>query len=172
MNRRKWLLIAAMAAVAFACGAAGKSAVANLEPKNNSSLTGSASFKTGEKGVSLKLNVAGFNAGKHAVHIHDKADCSSADGLSAGGHWNPTTDSHGEFGKEHFHLGDIGNFEVGEGGGGTVEMTTDKWTIGTGAANDVIGHSVIIHNGVDDFVSQPTGDAGSRAGCGVIGAGQ
>ncbi|HAH49517.1 MAG TPA: superoxide dismutase family protein, partial [Planctomycetaceae bacterium] len=35
--------------------------------------------------------------------------------------------------------------------------------------SDVIGRSIVVHAGADDLTSQPSGDAGPRAGLGVIG---
>ena len=77
---------------------------------------------------------------------------------------------HGKWGApgEHFHLGDIGNLTVGADGKGTITLETTKWTAGGGGVNDVIGHAIVVHGGVDDFKSQPAGNAGPRIGCGVI----
>jgi Cu-Zn family superoxide dismutase len=146
----------------------GKSAAASIESKSGSTVAGKASFTEAGKEVTLKVEVEKAPPGKHAVHIHDKGDCSSPDGKSAGDHWNPMTDQHGEWSAEHHHLGDIGNMDVGPDGKGTITLTTDKWTIGTGEKNDVAGHAIIVHGGVDDFKTQPTGNAGPRIGCGVI----
>ncbi len=145
-----------------------KGATATVEAKSDSKVAGMGTFS--EKGgkVTFKLEVTGVPAGEHAVHIHEKGDCSSPDGKSAGGHWNPSTDEHGKWEAEHHHMGDIGNMTVGADGKGTVTLTTDKWSIGTGQPNDVIGKSIVIHGGVDDFKTQPTGNAGNRIGCAVI----
>ena len=83
------------------------------------------------------------------------------------GHWNPTDVEHGKWGEGEFHLGDIGNITVGEDGTGRITLTTDLWEIGTGSDIDVVGKSIIIHADADDFVSQPSGAAGARIGCGV-----
>jgi Cu-Zn family superoxide dismutase len=116
----------------------------------------------------IKVDVEGASPGTHAVHIHETADCSAPDGKSAGGHWNPAKEQHGEWGKEHHHLGDIGNLNVAADGKGTITLTTDKWTLGGGKDNDVLGHSLIVHEKVDDFTTQPTGNAGARQGCAVL----
>ncbi|MGB2416167.1 MAG: superoxide dismutase family protein, partial [Flavobacteriaceae bacterium] len=51
----------------------------------------------------------------------------------------------------------------------TVEFSTDEWCIGCGdPTKDILGKGVIVHQGVDDFVSQPSGAAGSRVSCGGI----
>ena len=42
------------------------------------------------------------------------------------------------------------------------------WTIGDANPSDVVGHAVVVHANVDDFVTQPTGNAGGRVACGVI----
>ena len=86
--------------------------------------------------------------GVHAVHIHESGDCSSPDGKSAGGHWNPTDVPHGKWGEGEFHLGDIGNMTVGEDGTGKIELTTDQWEMGTGSIRDIVGKGIIVHAGV------------------------
>ena len=143
-------------------------AVAVLLAKSGSGLTGTAMFSAEDGQVRLVLEVQGVEPGDHAVHLHQVGDCSSDDGKSAGGHWNPTGEDHGEWGHNPFHLGDIGNLVIGEDGAGTIELTTDRWSIGSGADNDILGRSVIVHAGVDDFTTQPTGAAGGRIGCGVV----
>ena len=143
-------------------------AVARLEAKSDSSLTGSATFVADGGRVTLTLEVQSTPAGEHAFHLHEIGDCSAADGTSAGGHWNPTGEDHGKWDVQPFHLGDVGNLSVSDDGMGSITLTTDLWSIGTGEANDVVGRSVIVHAAADDFTTQPTGAAGGRIGCGVI----
>jgi len=141
-----------------------------IEAKSGSTLKGTYEFSQKGKEVKLVVKVTGVPEGEHAVHLHDVGDCSDPDGKKAGGHWNPATDAHGQWGHEHFHLGDVGNMKVGKDGKGEITLTTDKWTLLSGdAKNDVNGHAVVVHEKVDDFVTQPTGNAGNRIGCGVIG---
>jgi Cu-Zn family superoxide dismutase len=102
------------------------------------------------------------------VHIHMMGDC-SMDGMAAMGHWNPAMKMHGKWGMGEFHLGDIGNVTVGADGTGMLTLSTNLWTVGDGTAmNDVVGHAFMVHMNPDDFVTQPTGNAGARIGCGVI----
>jgi Cu-Zn family superoxide dismutase len=146
-------------------------AKADIEAKSGSKLKGNVTFTDSGKGmIVFRIEVSDAPPGMHAVHIHDKGDCSSPDGKSAGDHWNPTHEAHGKWGAPggHHHLGDIGNLEVKPDGKGTLTLETDKWTAGGGGMNDVIGHAVIVHGAVDDFTTQPTGNAGPRIGCGVI----
>lgn len=142
----------------------------SLEAKSGSDLNGTATFTQKNGEVTMEATINGLAEGKHAIHIHQKADCSSDDGKSAGGHWNPTNEDHGKWGDEEgYHKGDIGNFEVDANGEGTVSITTDEWCIGCDDDNkNIIGKAVIVHDGVDDFTSQPSGAAGTRVGCGVI----
>lgn len=141
-----------------------------LEPKSDSKASGSVVFKEEDGVVKFTAVIGGLDEGMHAIHIHDKADCSSADGKSTGGHWNPTNEQHGKWGAaEGYHKGDIGNFPADENGNGTITMSTDQWCIGCGdPKKDVIGKAIIVHQGTDDFTSQPSGAAGARISCGGI----
>ena len=133
-----------------------------------SNVAGEAVFVQDGDDIMLVVDVWNASPGLHAVHIHETGDCSAADGTSAGGHWNPTGADHGRWGGDAFHLGDLGNIPVGSDGTGYLERTTDLWDMGTGSDRDIVGKAIIVHAGEDDFVSQPSGAAGSRVGCGVI----
>ena len=141
-----------------------------LEAKSGSKAHGKAGISQLDGKVTLEVKITGLDAGTHAIHIHEKADCSSADGKSSGGHWNPTFQAHGKWGDATgYHKGDIGNFEVGEDGVGRVSFTTDEWCIGCGdEKKDVLGKAIVVHQGTDDFTSQPSGAAGARVSCGGI----
>jgi Cu-Zn family superoxide dismutase len=143
--------------------------VVQLEPKNGSEVTGTATFRAEDGGVVLDIEVANAPPGEHAFHLHQIGDCSAPDGSSAGGHWNPEHQDHGKWGSAPFHLGDVGNISIDETGSGSFHMVSELWTMGTGEPNDIVGKSVILHAGADDFTSQPTGAAGGRIACGVIG---
>ena len=142
-----------------------------LSPKNNSKVIGKAKFEETNGVVVMTVVVNGLSQGMHAIHIHEKSDCSSDDGKSAGGHWNPTAKPHGKWGaKTGYHKGDIGNFNVNKSDGDTeVEFKSDEWCIGCGdPTKDILGKAIIIHQGEDDYTSQPSGAAGSRVSCGGI----
>ena len=145
-----------------------KQASAMIGASNDSGVTGMAVFTQNGAEITLTVEIQGASPGLHAVHIHANGDCSAPDGTSAGGHWNPTGVAHGKWGEGEFHLGDIGNIAVGEDGMGSITLTTDFWEIGTGSDVDIVGRSIIVHAGADDFTSQPSGAAGARIGCGVI----
>ena len=119
--------------------------------------------------LNFEAKLSGLQPGVHAIHIHEKSDCSAADGSSAGGHWNPTFKKHGKWAEGEYHKGDIGNFTADENGNGTITLTTDEWCIGCDdPTKDVTGKSLIVHKDKDDFVSQPTGNSGARIACSAI----
>ena len=142
----------------------------NLEPKSNSNVSGNVVFTDENGTVTMTAIIGGLTPGSHAIHLHEKADCSADDATSTGGHWNPTSEPHGKWGSpEGYHKGDIGNFEADENGNGTITFSTDQWCIGCGDPNkDIVGKAVIVHEGTDDFVTQPTGAAGGRVTCGAL----
>ncbi|MBU2929637.1 superoxide dismutase family protein [Winogradskyella psychrotolerans] len=141
-----------------------------LSPKSDSNIEGTINFTETNGMVSMVGTVTGLEEGEHAIHIHEKADCSANDGSSAGGHWNPTAQPHGAWGAETgYHKGDIGNLTANANGRATITKTTDEWCIGCGdETKDILGKAVIVHIGVDDLTSQPSGDAGARIGCAGI----
>ncbi|UQA55413.1 superoxide dismutase family protein [Polyangium aurulentum] len=146
----------------------GMMAHANIEPQSGSGVSGTAMFTMANGMVTLTVNIEGATPGEHAVHIHDMPDC-SMNGDAAMGHWNPTNAMHGKWGGNAFHLGDIGNITVDASGKGTLTLTTNLWTVGDGAmGTDVTKHAFMVHADPDDFMTQPTGNAGARIGCGVI----
>jgi Cu-Zn family superoxide dismutase len=143
-------------------------ATATLESKSGSQAKGTVSFSQSGNKVKMDVTIEGATPGAHAIHLHEKGDCSDPQANSAGGHWNPTTEDHGKWGTSPFHHGDIGNLEVGQDGKGTFTFETDMWSIGGDPKTDIIGHAVVVHATADDFKTQPTGNAGGRIACGVI----
>jgi Cu-Zn family superoxide dismutase len=138
--------------------------------KGDTTGSGTADFKVNNDGqVELKLRIS-FPVLGHksvAVHIHEHGDCSDA-GKGAHGHWNPTNEKHGKWGSGEYHSGDIGNIELNDAGDGEIKLTSKRWTIGGDEKTNVLNRSIIVHSGVDDYQTQPTGNSGSRIGCGVI----
>ena len=137
------------------------------EPKSDSNVTGEVTFTEDNGKVVMKATFSGLSEGEHAIQLHEKADCSSADGTSTGGHWNPTFQPHGKWGAEEgYHKGDIGNFVADAEGNATVDFATGEWCIGCDdETKNILGKAVIVHQGVDDYTSRPSGDAGARVSC-------
>lgn len=136
----------------------------------DTTVNGSARFTRQSNGMiklEVQLTIPSKANKQVAVHIHQDADCGDH-GEDAGGHWNPTNEMHGKWGTDHFHLGDIGNISLDASGQGSLTLETDKWAIGTNNQTDILNKALIVHGGVDDYTSQPSGSAGTRIGCAVI----
>ena len=136
----------------------------------DTTVTGTVSFNedNGKVKMMLDITVAKKANQSVAVHIHEHGSCGDM-GKEAHGHWNPTKMNHGKWGSAAFHSGDIGNVSLNAEGKGTLELETDLWSIsGTDSTKNILNKAIIVHGGVDDFTTQPTGNAGSRIGCGVI----
>lgn len=162
------LAVAAVLLVSGAAMAAGAKATATLVSRSGSKVTGKVTFTQKGAKVSMKVVVNGLTPGTHAIHLHEKGDCSAPDATSAGGHWNPSSEDHGQWGHAPFHHGDIGNLVADAKGKAELTIESELWTIGDGKPSDVVGHAVVVHAKEDDFTTQPTGNAGGRVACGVI----
>ena len=159
--------VLAFAAVAWAAPAPVTRAVAVLSPLGSSGVSGTATFTKVEGGVKVSARVTGLKEGAHGFHVHEFGDCSAADGLSAGGHFNPTAEPHAGPHDAQRHTGDLGNITAGADGVATVEYVDSRASFE--GPNSVLGRGVIVHANADDFKTQPTGNAGGRVACGVIG---
>jgi Cu-Zn family superoxide dismutase len=142
-------------------------AICVLYPTKGNNVSGTITFIPTEKGVLVKADLQGLTKGKHGFHIHDFGDCSADDGNSAGGHFNPEGKSHGAPMDMSRHDGDMGNIEADESGKGHLEYTDPMMMLS--GPHSIIGRSVIVHQNEDDLKTQPTGNAGARIACGVIG---
>jgi Cu-Zn family superoxide dismutase len=149
--------------------AAGPKAGGTIESRSGSTLTGDVTFTQNGDKVDVVVKVSGATPGDHAVHVHETGDCSAPDAKSAGGHFNPNGMQHGAPTAEMHHPGDFGNLTVGADGTGTLTISAPMLTVTEGPMS-VIGKAVIVHEKVDDFTTQPTGNAGGRQGCAVISA--
>ena len=162
---------AAILVSACASYPSGPSATAVLTPTTGNGVAGQVTFtRTGDT-VRVVGEVTGLAPNtEHGFHIHDKGDCSSGDGMSTGGHFNPTATAHGAYAASEHHAGDLVSLKADEYGVAKFSYTTNSVSVGEGVA-DVIGHGLIVHRDADDFKTQPTGNSGPRLACGVISKG-
>src|SRR5438046_3406660 len=142
-------------------------ATATLKPTTGNTAAGTVTFAQKGDKVSVEANMSGLSPGSHGFHIHEKGDCSSDDGMSAGGHFNPTGKPHGDPATPDHHAGDMPQLVADASGKATLTADLSPMTIGA-SATDIIGKSVIVHKDADDFKTQPTGNSGARVACGVI----
>ncbi len=148
-------------------GPATTKAVAVLVPTAGSDVSGVVMFEKVDGGVRVTGEIKGLTPGKHGFHIHEYGDCSAEDGTSAGGHFNPTDMPHAMPSAEKRHVGDLGN--IGAGDAGTVQLDFVDPVLMLNGPTSILGRGVIVHEKEDDLTTQPTGAAGARVACGVIG---
>jgi Cu-Zn family superoxide dismutase len=147
---------------------AGQTADVTLQSQD-SKVSGTVHFTSEAAGVHVVADVKGVKPGQHGFHLHEKGDCSSPDYKSAGGHFNPANAAHACDPTNPRHAGDFGNITVGADGTGHLDITTTALSFD--GPNSVAGKAVILHTGVDDCKTQPTGNAGDRLACGVVSGG-
>ena len=142
-------------------------AIAVLHPTKDNKVEGTVTFTRTEDEIKVVADVTGLTPGKHGFHIHEFGDCSSPDGKAAGGHFNPTKAPHAGHDAAQRHVGDLGNIEADSAGKAHLQLTDKLMTMS--GEKSIIGRGLIVHEKADDLKTQPTGDAGGRLACGVIG---
>lgn len=131
---------------------------------------GTATFSDVTGGVRIVLDAKNLAPGVHGVHVHEVGKCDPPGFTTAGGHFNPDQRQHGIQNAAGPHAGDLPNITVGAGGTGRLETTTSRITL-SGGPNSVFdgdGSALVIHAGPDDMKTDPAGNSGARAACGVI----
>jgi superoxide dismutase, Cu-Zn family len=165
----KNLMIASAVGALALCAvqAHAQSAVARLEPTKGNATAGTVTFTQNGDKVRVEAKISGLTPGGHGFHIHEKGDCSSGDGMSAGGHFNPTAKAHGNPANSDHHTGDMPMLVADASGNASLSVDLGGMTVGNGAT-DVVGKAIIVHKDADDYTTQPTGNSGARVACGVI----
>lgn len=174
MNLRSLFLAGAAVLTLMTGGQAdeGDWAVAVVHPTAGQKAEGVVWFMQSGDTVKVVADLSGLSPNsKHGFHIHEWGDCSDPAAKSAGGHYNPQGHPHAGPQADSHHAGDLGNVEADAQGKAHLELTLHDVTI-RGGENPIIGRSVILHAKADDLKTQPSGDAGDRVGCGVIGLAQ
>jgi superoxide dismutase, Cu-Zn family len=171
MNARFTTATLAVAASLAGCAGmlpgSGPTATAKLEATRGNGASGMVSFQQQGEHTMVQARLEGLKPGQeHGFHIHEKGDCSSGDGMSTGGHFNPGVKPHGAPDGEH-HAGDLPALKADAQGRADVKFRLTGVSIGSGAA-DIVGKGLIVHAMPDDYKTQPTGNSGARIACGVI----
>jgi len=140
---------------------AGPDAVAYMQGGEEAPrLSGSIQFYQKCGSVLVVANVAGLpqnsNTGFFPLHIHGGGSCSGEGFPHTGGHYNPAGAPHPG------HAGDLPPLLLCRGRA-YLAVRTDRFSV-----QDIIGRSVVIHSGSDDFKSQPAGGSGTKIACGII----
>ena len=140
-----------------------------LTPKSESKTQGELHLVLKGEEVLLKGKITGLTPNSiHGFHVHEKGDCSSKDGKSAGGHFNPNKANHGGPHMNEHHAGDLGNIRANDKGEAIIDKKYSFISLRKGSKESVLNKAIIIHSGRDDLKSRPSGDAGKRIACGVI----
>ncbi|RKF12736.1 superoxide dismutase family protein [Roseovarius spongiae] len=153
-------LVASLAAPALHAA----EATADVQDRDGNRL-GAVLVRDTPSGVALAtLTLNDLPEGVHGVHLHETGDCSANDFKSAGGHVAGDR-KHGVMVEGGLHPGDMPNLTVKSNGVGEVEYFLPFLNVSDHLL-DEDGAAFIMHKGVDDYESQPSGDAGDRIACG------
>lgn len=161
-------LLCGMAASAYADTV--DTATAALHDTNEQEVGTVALREAKNGGVWLKVSISSLTPGVHAFHIHETGKC-EGDFESAGGHYAPGGHKHGVLVEGGPHAGDLPNIHVPSSGRLDLEIFAPAVSLKKDAGNtlfDKDGSAFVVHEGVDDYTSQPSGNAGARIACGVI----
>lgn len=120
-------------------------------------------------GLLIRLNLQDLPADQWvAFHLHEGSECDVDDSFkSAGGHWNPSDAPHGYLVEGGPHAGDMPNQHVDSEGRLRADVANAQAFL-SGETGNVMGRTLLLHAGTDDYRSQPSGDAGDRLACAVI----
>ncbi|MGM0875535.1 MAG: superoxide dismutase family protein [Bacillota bacterium] len=122
------------------------------------------------EGVKLEVLLEGLPPGEHGLHIHEKGKCEAPEFKSAGNHFNPDEKQHGLLHPEGAHAGDLPNI-ISEDGKVEADLMAPQLTLKSDQKNSLLrqeGSSIVITEGKDDGMTQPSGDSGQRIACGEI----
>lgn len=145
------------------------SGIAEMESKSGSDARGTVRFKQLEQGVHVSGSLSGLAPGKHGFHVHEFGNCSATDASSAGSHFAPAGNQHGDPKEQDHHVGDLGNIQADKDGVAKIDIFSKSASLV--GKHSLVGRAIIVHANEDRFV-QPAGDAGERVACGVIGIAQ
>lgn len=170
---KRTIITAALLGLAAGCAGTTEqkdaSATATLEPRSGSQVRGTVTFtQAGPDIVRVSGQFTGHSKGPKGFHIHEKGDCSDPKAMSTGGHFNPAKHKHGGPYEPVRHSGDLGNLNFNDQGVANINFVVGGISVSSDKADGIIGRAVIVHADVDDYKTDPTGNAGGRLACGII----
>ncbi|KZE37103.1 superoxide dismutase [Bhargavaea cecembensis] len=122
----------------------------------------------GNEGTGIRITAEGLEPGVKAIHVHEKGECTPPDFESTGAHLNPEHKQHGFENPKGFHAGDLPNIEVDKEGKVDLETTSKYISLKEGNPGyllDKDGSAVVVHEGPDDYKTDPAGNSGPRIAC-------
>jgi Cu-Zn family superoxide dismutase len=133
---------------------------------------GMVTFRDTPNGVIVHAQFDGLPPGEHGFHVHAVGKCEPTF-EAAGGHFNPENHKHGFAVEGGWHSGDLPNIFIPADGKLEIDVFATHLSVAHGKDKmlDKDGSALIVHEGVDDYTTQPTGNAGKRLACGVVVAG-
>ena len=144
-------------------------AAVQLTATQGNTANGGLKISAAGTGVQISGMVQGLKPdSEFGFHFHEKGDCSAPDATSAGAHFNPNNQQHGNPTGQPHHAGDMLNVKSDAQGVAEVSIDNADVSLHTGQPNDVLGKALVMHAKPDDYKTQPSGDSGDRIACGVI----
>lgn len=167
-------VLSALAVALAACSpmspsgsAGGAAATARLAPTAGNTAVGTVTFTPRGDRLEVSGQFSGLRPNAtHGIHIHEKGDCSSADAMSAGGHFDVAGQPHGNPAAGAHHAGDLPSLVAD--GNGVARLSFQTSVLAVSGPADVVGRAVVVHRDPDDYRSQPAGNSGPRLACGVV----
>ena len=156
--------IAFAAATVQTAGAAERAMAKLKNPKGES--VGEVRLMETPHGTLLHARFSNLPPGAHAFHVHTVGKCEPPF-KSAGGHFNPGGKKHGFLAADGLHAGDMPNIHVPASGSLEIEVLNTLLKLDS-SLFDAAGAAIVLHEGPDDYKTDPAGAAGGRIACGVI----
>lgn len=144
-------------------------AAVQLAPTQGNTANGGLKIAAAGSGVKLSGMVQGLKPNSEfGFHFHEKGDCSAPDATSAGEHFNPTSQDHGNPQTPPHHAGDMLSAKSDAQGVAEVSLDNPEVSLQSGQTNDILGKALVMHAKPDDYKTQPSGNSGDRIACGVV----
>jgi Cu-Zn family superoxide dismutase len=156
--------IAFAAATVQTAGAAERAMAKLKNPKGES--VGEVRLMETPHGTLLHARFSNLPPGAHAFHVHTVGKCEPPF-KSSGGHFNPGGKKHGFLAADGLHAGDMPNIHVPASGSLEIEVLNTLLKLDS-SLFDADGAAIVLHEGPDDYKTDPAGAAGGRIACGVI----